>query len=544
MYIRALFFLTLFAAAPRLSADSTPQLDIDPERITVSGISAGGAMAHQLHIAYPELFSGAGIIAGPPYGCANGDLATAFSRCMAQVPAPLPVAEFAASIREAAEAGQVGSPELLSDDRVWIFHGTGDAVVAAGVSEAVAALYGEFLTPEHVVYVDNFPAAHNFPTLSSGHACDASETPFIGSCNYDAAGELLQHLYPDLDPPGDEQLSAPIEIELSADEAASVAGNAWLYVPEACAGGANTCGLHLVLHGCNQSHAQVGSAFIEQSGYLPWAEANRIVLAFPQVTSSGGNPLACWDWWGYTGADYRWREGPQTQALAEWVKTLAGTPEMEEDSLMWLEEVESERALDWARAQNERSLPEIEALPAFESLHKRNLEIFNSEERIAYPVYHGEYLYNFWRDDKHERGLWRRTTVEEFRKDSPAWETVLDLDALAEAEGENWVWKGVSCLHPNDELCMIALSRGGADATVRREFDTRTKTFVQGGFTLPEAKSRVDWIDANTLIVGTDFDEPYALTDSGYPNIVKIWKRGTPLSDAETVFKGKTEDVA
>jgi prolyl oligopeptidase len=211
---------------------------------------------------------------------------------------------------------------------------------------------------------------------------------------------------------------------------------------------------------------------------------------------------------------------------------------------MWLEEVESERALEWAREQNKRSLAELEALPTFQPLFDRNMEIYNSDERIAYPAYRGRYLYNFWRDEKNERGLWRRTTSEEFARENPAWETVLDLDALAEAEEENWVWKGVSCLYPDDRLCILSLSRGGADATVRREYDTEAKAFVEGGFELSEAKSSVSWIDQDTLIVGTAFNEEDALTDSGYPNIVKIWKRGTPLSEAREVFKGNTDDVA
>ncbi len=216
----------------------------------------------------------------------------------------------------------------------------------------------------------------------------------------------------------------------------------------------------------------------------------------------------------------------------------------QDDAYMWLEEVEGQRALEWAKAQNERSLSELEALPTFEPLLARNLEIFNSDERIAYPAYHGDYIYNFWQDERNERGLWRRTRLEEYLKNNPSWETVLDLDALAQAEGENWVWKGANCLYPDDRLCILALSRGGADATVRREFDTETKAFVEGGFTLPEAKTWLSWVDTDTLIVGTAFDEPDALTDSGYPNIVKLWKRGAPLSAATTIFKGETTDVA
>src|SRR5262249_22126789 len=143
----------------------------------------------------------------------------------------------------------------------------------------------------------------------------------------------------------------------------------------------------------------------------------------------------------------------------------------------------------------------------------------------------------------HKRGLWRRTTLEEYRKPNPEWETVIDLDALGEKEKENWVWHGASFLRPSEVRCLISLSRGGADAAVVREFDVKSKSFVKDGFTLPEAKSDVGWIDADHVFVGTDFG-PGSLTKSGYPRIVKVWKRGTPLADAKLVFEGQPDDVA
>ena len=155
----------------------------------------------------------------------------------------------------------------------------------------------------------------------------------------------------------------------------------------------------------------------------------------------------------------------------------------------------------------------------------------------------GKYFYNFWRDDQHVRGLWRRTTLDQYRRKQPRWETVLDIDELAKQENENWVYAGTTCLRPKYERCLLSLSRGGGDAVVVREFDTRTKTFVKDGFTLPEAKSSVDWRDENTIYVGTDFG-PGSLTSSGYPRIVKLWKRGTPLSEARTLFEGQASDVA
>jgi len=215
----------------------------------------------------------------------------------------------------------------------------------------------------------------------------------------------------------------------------------------------------------------------------------------------------------------------------------------EDDPYLWLEEVEGEKALAWVEEFNDISKAKLEAVPVFDEIRATNLAIYDSRDRIPDVAFRGPFLYNFWQDADHVRGIWRRTSLEQYRTASPAWETVLDIDALAEAEGENWVWKGASCLYPHYRLCMVALSRGGADASVRREFDTFARQFVEDGFSLPEAKSRVSWRDENTLWVGTDFGEG-SLTSSGYPRFVKLWSRGTPLGHATTVFEGSVEDVA
>ena len=214
----------------------------------------------------------------------------------------------------------------------------------------------------------------------------------------------------------------------------------------------------------------------------------------------------------------------------------------DEDPYLWLEEVESEKALTWAKERSDADTAVIEKVPEFAEIHTRLLEIYNSRDRIPAPGFRGAWIYNFWQDADHVRGVWRRTFLDEFVKDQPAWEIVLDLDALAEAEGENWVWSEVNCLGPDYRHCMIGLSRGGADATVVREFDTVSKEFVDGGFTVPEAKHQIDWMDENTLWVATDFGEG-SLTTSGYPRIAKQWQRGTPLNEATTVFEASIDDV-
>jgi len=215
----------------------------------------------------------------------------------------------------------------------------------------------------------------------------------------------------------------------------------------------------------------------------------------------------------------------------------------QEDPFVWLENVESPKALSWVRQQNERTMKILSARPDFKLFEEQSRRILDSEERIPGVSIRGDYLYNFWQDAAHPRGIWRRCPLDEFRKDSPKWEEVLDIDALCKKDGESWVWKGASFLAPENRLCLVSLSRGGGDAVIVREFDTSTRSFVENGFSLPEAKSEISWKDADHVWVGTDFGEG-SLTSSGYPRIVRLWKRGTPLSEAKTIFEGETTDVS
>jgi len=212
------------------------------------------------------------------------------------------------------------------------------------------------------------------------------------------------------------------------------------------------------------------------------------------------------------------------------------------DPYLWLEDVGGEAALAWVRERNAECLAELAGTEAFTRLEARILSILDSREKIPYVKKIGDRFYNFWRDAANPRGLWRRTTLEEYRTPAPEWETVLDLDALGRAEGENWVWHGANVLEPAGRRCLVSLSRGGADADVVREFDLDTKAFVPGGFTLPEAKSRVAWRSADSLFVATDFG-PGSLTASGYPRTVREWTRGTPLAAVPLVFAGEEGDM-
>ena len=222
---------------------------------------------------------------------------------------------------------------------------------------------------------------------------------------------------------------------------------------------------------------------------------------------------------------------------------FSSPPAAENDPYQWLEEVQGERALAWVRERNATSQAELMARPDYAPTKAALLAVLNARDRIPYVRRIGEHVYNLWQDSTNKRGLWRRATLDEYAKPEPAWESVLDLDALGAAEKENWVWGGATCLAPTYERCLVSLSRGGADAKVVREFDLKAKRFVDSGFAVPEAKTDMEWIDLDHVYIGTDFG-PGSLTDSGYPRVIKRWKRGTPLAQAQTMFEAKQTDVS
>jgi poly(3-hydroxybutyrate) depolymerase len=300
--------------------ESTLAFNIDPDRVTVSGLSSGAYMAGQLHVAYSSRISGAALIAGGPWNCADGSVQTALAACIKGGEL-----EFdREALDSLAGAGRVDDPANLANDRVWIFHGAVDPVVHRSVAAAAADFYREYLAPEQVAFVDDIPAGHGMPTVSAGLPCDELASPWINACGYDAAGELLAHLHGELAEP----MPAASELrqldQQAYGEDAQLWDYAYLYAPQACLGGAE-CALHVALHGCQQSAELVGDAFATLAGYNGWAEANRIVVLYPQVRSSHTapmNPLGCWDWWGYTGDAYATREGPQVAAVMSMIDAL------------------------------------------------------------------------------------------------------------------------------------------------------------------------------------------------------------------------------
>lgn len=232
-----------------------------------------------------------------------------------------------------------------------------------------------------------------------------------------------------------------------------------------------------------------------------------------------------------------------TIATTDTVAAQDGIPGPEQDPHIWLEEARSEKALDWVRAENERTTGHMTADPRFEQLKAEALAIYDSEDKIPFVSFRPDGLYNFWQDKQNPKGLLRRTTLESYRTDNPQWETVLDVDALAAAEGKEWVYKGSTCLPPEDRLCMIALSDGGEDATILREFDMTTGQFVEGGFVLEDkSQGGVEWLDRDTLLVSRDFGDG-TLTESEYPFTTRLWKRGTDLASAPEIYRGQASDV-
>lgn len=213
-----------------------------------------------------------------------------------------------------------------------------------------------------------------------------------------------------------------------------------------------------------------------------------------------------------------------------------------DDPYIWLEDIEGTKALDWVKERNAKSLKVLEAHPSYAGNLTDITTILTAKDRIPMGTLRKGLVYNHWQDEKNQRGLWRRAPLAEYVKADPAWEVLLDVDALGKAEKESWVWKGAECLAPAFERCMLRLSRGGTDASVEREFDLKTRSFVQDGFFVPEAKSNVSWAGPDVLLVGTDWGAG-SLTESGYPRIVKLHKRGEKLGSGATVFEGRKDDV-
>jgi poly(3-hydroxybutyrate) depolymerase len=318
---------------PAAAAARLPQLPLDPAAVTVSGISAGGYMAVQFHVAHSALVRGAGIVAAGPYLCAEGSLRHALGRCM-QGDEQIPTARLLETTSQLALDGAIDPIAGLADDRVWIFHGAADPVVRAPVVDALEGYYHALVSPEQVARVEHPQAGHKLPTrAAAAPPCAASESPFVGNCGLDGARALLEQFYGTLADGSAPRPDGLLEFDqrpyAASSGSAALAEQGWLYLPAACKGDAGAaCRLHVVFHGCKQGASFVDDQFVQRAGYLEIAEANRVVLLFPQIEPGFQplNPNGCWDWWGYEGEAYATQAGPQVRAVRSMIADLLGEP--------------------------------------------------------------------------------------------------------------------------------------------------------------------------------------------------------------------------
>lgn len=327
----------LALAAGPAAAQELPSLPLDPGATTVSGLSSGAAMAVQLQVAHSAAIQGAGIVSGAPYDCAGGSLWVASFFCMKGyffvTAEPEAMRD---AVRRAAAAGEIDPPEGLIGDRIYLFHGLADHTVTRPAMDALAGGYALLGVPgAQVDYVDDVNAGHAFIIEDDAVRCEETAPDYINDCDIDQAHDILAQMYGPLAPaiPARDDGFVEIDQSLYTEGAAGMDDRAFVYIPEACApGAAGPCRLHIALHGCQQGVSFIGEEYIRTTGYARWAEANRIVVLFPQamateagVFETAYNPKGCWDWWGYSGEDYAARTGPQIAAIARMAAAL-GAP--------------------------------------------------------------------------------------------------------------------------------------------------------------------------------------------------------------------------
>jgi hypothetical protein len=309
-----------------MSADRLPAQNAESASFTVSGLSSGGYMAVQLHVAHSSRVKGVAALAAGPYYCAQGSLWTATQGCMS--PGwftPLPTLQTLKSHAERFELERrIDSLEQLSQARVWLFSGKQDRTVTPAVVDALRAFYATYKAS--LLVVRDKPAGHAMVTENAGAACAATEPPYINDCDYDAAGELLRHLLETLSPPSDKEtgrLLAFDQNDFAKAHAASMADEGYVYIPRAC--DTLRCRVHVAFHGCRQGAAAVGERFVRDAGYNRWADTNRLIVLYPQAIARYWwvyNPRGCWDWWGYTGTGYATKDAAQIRAVMKMVDRL------------------------------------------------------------------------------------------------------------------------------------------------------------------------------------------------------------------------------
>ena len=325
---RSLVLSALCLSAGSLA--SVPKMQLDTNNMTLSGLSAGGYMAAQMLVANSDRFSGAGIIAAGPVYCAQNSLLTALEHCVNKLDSPIPVPELVTEIKRWESNSLVAPLDNLNKAKVWVLHGNKDGRVIEPVTDALVEQLKALAPDIKLKYSKDKPYAHHFPTSDNGHACDTSEAPFIGQCGFDAAGDMFRYLMPQTQTANDTANGKVYDFsqaEFVGDDVSGLAETGYVYVPAQCESG-NTCGVHISLHGCNQFAGadNVGLAYIEKTGINRWADANNLVVLYPQTQASNlmpFNPQGCWDWWGYTDENYANQKSAQGSAILKMVAALS-----------------------------------------------------------------------------------------------------------------------------------------------------------------------------------------------------------------------------
>lgn len=316
---------------PSSSSEPKPSIGQDDPVISVSGLSSGAYMALQFHLSFSEKVIGSGLISGGPYFCAQGSISTALENCAANPDEAIDLVALSATISGYQETGKLANSKYNQNDKVWLLHGTLDTRISSVVTDQLTAQTKTLFAPENIKYVNDQAFAHVMPTLSNGERCSESASPFIGNCNYDAAGELLKHIT-DLPQPkstrSNEELSQRLirfeQREYAGEYAGTLADDAYLFIPESCENTMN-CDIHISFHGCNQNAESIGNEYAKNAGFNNWADTNNLIVLYPQTKKSlfmPLNPQACWDWWGYTGEDYATKDGKQIQAVMTLVDNI------------------------------------------------------------------------------------------------------------------------------------------------------------------------------------------------------------------------------
>ncbi len=317
-------------AVEAFAAEPLPSFTVDLAQTSVSGLSSGAFMAGQFHVAFSETVVGAGIIAGGPYDCAEGQLATALNRCMQTLTGPPDSAHLMQRAEQLAEQGAIDALTGMLGDRVYVFSGSEDDTVTPPVVDQTVAFYrAAGVLDDEIAYVHEIAAGHAFITADHGSACAATASPYINDCDYDQAGALLNQIYPGLNPPSPTPDGTMIAFDQSAflddPTAHGLDETGFVYVPPSCMQGA-ACRVHIAFHGCQQTDELIGDRFRTETGYRRWADTNELIVLYPQAHRTLLNPNACWDWWGYDDAQYATRNGRQMAAVRAMLDRLAGAP--------------------------------------------------------------------------------------------------------------------------------------------------------------------------------------------------------------------------